>query len=173
MSASSLVIRVSRSVAAIALAAVVLSGCAPAASEATPSPSAPAAPSASGTPTPEPTVEPVGAEQGFRTWLELSRIPDAPAACALMTPALIEKMLAEVAASGMPMSSCEEMIALTAEAYRATGTDAEVSIAVQEETATAATLFVTYLSSGKCGTVVMERAGDSWILTEQSEVCGA
>lgn len=118
-------------------------------------------------------MEPVGAEQGFRTWLELSRIPDAPAACALMTPALIEKMLAEVAASGMPMSSCEEMIALTAEAYRATGTDAEVSIAVQEETATAATLFVTYLSSGKCGTVVMERAGDDWILTEQSEVCGA
>lgn len=172
MPASSLLIRVSRSVAAIALAAVVLSGCAPAASEATPTPSAPAAVETS-TPTPEPTVEPVGAEQGFRTWLELSRIPDAPAACALMTPALIEKMLAEVAASGMPMSSCEEMIALTAEAYRATGTDAEVSIAVQEETATAATLFVTYVSSGKCGTVVMERAGDDWILTEQSEVCGA
>lgn len=172
MPASSLLIRVSRSVAAIALAAVVLSGCAPAASEATPTPSATAAVETS-TPTPEPTVEPVGAEQGFRTWLELSRIPDAPAACALMTPALIEKMLAEVAASGMPMSSCEEMIALTAEAYRATGTDAEVSIAVQEETATAATLFVTYVSSGKCGTVVMERAGDDWILTEQSEVCGA
>lgn len=155
---------------------MLLTGCTAPSPDADPSPNTPPAPATgSPVPTPEPTppVEPRSAEEGFRLWLDLSRLPDAPAACDLMAPALIDRMLDEAAAGGIPVGSCEEMVMVTAEMYRITGSDAVVDVEVREETATNATLFVTYLSSGKCGTVVMERARDDWILTEQSEVCGA
>ena len=158
--------------AGVALAMTLLvSGCAPAVPAASPAPAA-STPEEKVVEEATPEVHD-SAEGGFRAWLELSRLPDAPGACALMTPALIERRLAEAAAGGMPFGSCEEFVTVTAEAYRAVGDDATVSIEVREETATDATLFVTYVASGKCGTVVMERGGDDWILTEQSEVCAA
>jgi hypothetical protein len=63
------------------------------------------------------------------------------------------------------------MIAATAELYRAVGDDGTVEVAVQDETATDATLFVTYTASGDCGTVVMHRTGTDWIITDESQEC--
>lgn len=130
-----------------------------------------AAPAASEAPEPEPEQS---AEDGFRDWLAASRAPDAASACAGLSPELAARMVAEMNDTGpLHVESCDAMITATAELYRATGQSAEVDIAVQQETATDATLFVTYLSSGDCGTVVMTRPSTSWIITEQSEECAA
>ncbi|WKK72653.1 hypothetical protein Q0F99_06890 [Rathayibacter oskolensis] len=130
-----------------------------------------AAPAASEAPEPEPEQS---AEDGFRDWLAASRAPDAASACAGLSPELAARMVAEMNDTGpLHVESCDAMITATAELYRATGQSAEVDIAVQQETATDATLFVTYLASGDCGTVVMTRPATSWIITEQSEECAA
>jgi hypothetical protein len=81
-------------------------------------------------------------------------------------------MLAELNATGpLHAENCVEMITATAELYRAAGQSAEVDIVVQQETETDATLFVTYLATGDCGTVVMRRTGADWLITEASKEC--
>lgn len=154
-----------------------MSGCSAGATETTPS--APASASAVPTETAQPgpdaeeTTSPaVSASEGFLTWLESSRLPDADDACDRMTPELVEKMIAELNTSwGTAVDSCEEMVTATAELYRSLDQSAEVDISVQEETATDATLFVTYLQSGDCGTIVMTRGSGPWVITELSQEC--
>lgn len=118
------------------------------------------------------TPRPLGAADAFRAWLDASRVPDTAASCAALSPELATRMVAELNERGpVHVSSCDEMIAVTAELYRALGQDAQVDIAVQQETATDATLFVTYLASGDCGTVVMTRPTSDWTITDQSREC--
>lgn len=156
-----------------ATALVLLSACAaePAATPATSSPES--AVTATRDPQSAPPSErpSQGAVPAFRAWLDASRVPDPDTACAALAPALVTRMIAELAEKGIVVGDCAEMIASTAALYRATGQDAEVDIAVQAETTTEATLFVTYLASGNCGTVVMSRPGTDWIITEQSQEC--
>ena len=115
-----------------------------------------------------------GAVEAFRAWLEASRQPDAATACAGLAPALQKRMIAELNGGGpVRVDGCEQMITATAQLYKATGDRGDVDISVQDETATAATLFVTYRTSGDCGTVVMARTRGDWIITEQSQECGA
>lgn len=118
------------------------------------------------------TPHPPGAADAFRAWLDASRVPDTAASCAALSPELATRMVAELNERGpVHVSSCDDMIAVTAELYRALGQDAQVDIAVQHETATDATLFVTYLASGDCGTVVMTRPTSDWTITDQSREC--
>jgi len=155
----------------IVLAAILtMTGCG--GGEPAPSPS----PSAPETLTPETFPPPVPSEQSasdaFLAWVEASRTPDVDTACAGLSPELADRMITELNAGGaITVQTCEEMIAAAAELYRATGQSADVDISVQEETDTDATLFVTYLASGDCGTVVMKRTGSDWIITDQSQEC--
>ena len=122
---------------------------------------------------PEPEANPaVGASEAFRAWLAASRVPDVETACAGLSPDLAARMIAEINAT-LPttVQNCEQMIAAAAELYRAVDANADVELAVQSETATDATLFVTYLGTGDCGTVVMKRAGTDWIITDESREC--
>jgi len=112
-----------------------------------------------------------GPVESFRAWFEATRTPDPAAACAALSPALAERMLAELNQNGLNLTTCEEMIQATSELYRATGQSADVDVQVQSETATDATLFVTYGASGDCGTVVMHRDAASWIITDESREC--
>lgn len=138
---------------------------------ATPGPASPT-PVAAETPAPIETEPSQSATEGFREWLEASRLPDVDTACARLTPELVTRMIAELEANGVTgIDSCEQMITTTAELYRSLDQSAEVDVAVQDETDTDATLFVTYLASGDCGTVVMERAATEWIITQQSMEC--
>ncbi|WP_240044005.1 hypothetical protein [Plantibacter flavus] len=161
--------------AGLLAASMVLSACAPASTsptESAPPATSSEAPAASASPLPDAAPTAMGAVDGFLAWLDASRKPDPETACRQLSPELVIRMLAELnAQSPVQAGTCEEMINTTAELYRATGQDPAVDIAVQEETATAATLFVTYLSSGDCGTVVMERPGTDWIITELSQEC--
>lgn len=134
-----------------------------------------APPSAAPTPS-DPPAETTGlsATEGDLAWLEASRLPDVETACAGLSPDLVERMLDELESTGLGVvSDCEGMITFTAQAYRVLGQSADVDIDVQSETATDATLFVTYLDTGDCGTVVMTRPATEWILTDQSEECAA
>lgn len=131
-----------------------------------------AAPDAGSRALSSPSASEEGPVESYRAWLAASRVPDVDAACAALAPELQERMISELNAGGaMRVGTCEEMIAATAELYRALGQSADVDIVVQGETATDATLFVTYLSSGDCGTIVMTRAATAWIITERSEEC--
>ena len=162
-------------IAPVALAALIgLGSCAagPSAPLAGSAPAASSVPSLS--PSSAPTADVPGPEESFRAWLAASRKPDVGAACAALTPALQARMIAELNAGGaVQISTCEGMIAATAALYRATGDTGEVDVTVQDETATKATLFVTYIDDGDCGTVVMERQAGAWIITEQSQECGS
>lgn len=162
----------------VASAALVLSACAGATGPAASSSPAPAAVATSevATPlpaTPEPeAAAPQGAEDAFRAWLAASRLPNADEACAGLSPELAARMIAELTQiGGVQVDTCEDMITTAAALYTATGQSAEVDVSVQAETSTDATLFVTYLASGDCGTVVMQRAAVDWIITEQSQEC--
>lgn len=152
---------------ALLAALLTMSGCAADSGAAAPEPSA------------SETVPPQGQTEStpvdsFLAWLEASRVPDVDAACDPLAPELVARMIAELSTSGMlQVETCAQMITATAELYRALGQSAEVDIAVQQETETDATLFVTYLASGDCGTVVMARTGAEWIITEQTEECAA
>jgi hypothetical protein len=164
----------------IAAAALLLSACAPNPHEESPHAAAAGAAATqkaeSIAPEPPTTAAPArrGAADAFRAWLDASRIPDAASSCAALSPELATRMIAELNDRGpIHVSSCEEMIAVTAELYRALDQDASVDISVQQETATDATLFVTYLATGNCGTVVMTRPASDWIITEQSQECAA
>lgn len=160
-----------------AAVAVVLSACTPApvdSASASPVAQSTAAPSTAPTPAETPDAATDSAADAFRAWVATSRVPDAAAACAQLTPELAARMVAELNARGpFAVQNCEEMITATAELYRATGQSAEVDIEVQQETDTDATLFVTYVGSGDCGTVVMTRSGTGWVLTELSQECAA
>ncbi|QZY52379.1 hypothetical protein [Leucobacter tenebrionis] len=136
-----------------------------------PSSSAPAEPSTPAAP--EPSTEPgQTAEEAFLAWLAASREPDAQAACASLSDGLVERMLTEMQASGMPVSDCTTMITTTAELYAALGQSAEVEIDSIAETENTAELFVTYTGGSSCGRVALERVGTDWIITENSEeVC--
>lgn len=112
-----------------------------------------------------------GPVESFRAWFEATRTPDPAAACAALSPALAERMLAELNQNGLALTTCEEMIQATSELYRSTGQSADVDVDVRSETATDATLFVTYGASGDCGTVVMHRDAASWIITDESREC--
>lgn len=156
-------------------AGLMVSACAPSpAPQRTPGPTAAATPSAS---TESSTLEPTpqtGPVESFLAWIEASRAPDTDKACAGLTPELADRMIAELNSSGpVQVTSCAEMISATAELYRALGQSAEVDVTVQEQNDTEATLFVTYLASGDCGTVVMERSATEWIINELSEECAA
>jgi hypothetical protein len=164
----------------IAAAALLLSACSPGVDDghrsATTPPEAAAEATQTAIPAPASSTAPVrqGAADAFRAWLDTSRIPDAAASCARLSPELAARMIAELNERGpIRVSSCDEMIVVTAELYRAVDQDASVDISVQQETATDATLFVTYLATGNCGTVVMTRPASDWIITEQSQECAA
>ncbi|MDQ6525995.1 hypothetical protein RB608_20425 [Nocardioides sp. LHD-245] len=123
----------------------------------------------------EPTTDRSGAtqspEESFRAWLVASRKPDAALACTYLTSGLVEKMIAELATSGLAsVSSCEELTELSAALFKAAGTDAEVVVDTREQGPSHAELWVEYVSSGKCGTVDMVPSGGQWVMTEQSEV---
>ncbi|MFC7790367.1 hypothetical protein ACU045_15435 [Microbacterium sp. MAHUQ-60] len=154
---------------AFALALMAAVGCtADKSSTGVPSPAAP-----SGTPDAVESTDPraseaTSPEQAFRVWLAASREPDADVACGYLTDALVDRMLAELEASGMPVSSCAEMVSTTAALYKAVGDSGEVEIQTLSETETDAVLDVTYLS-GDCGTVALQRTGADWIITEQTE----
>lgn len=171
--------------AAVALVVLLLTGCAsqsapedanPAVTDATSSastPSAQAAPAPTSVPTTAP--DPVeSASEGFLAWVAASRVPDVEASCQALAPELVTRMIAEMRSEGFAeIETCQEMITVAAELYRAVDQDADVRIAVESETATDAVLRVTYLASGECGTVVMQRTGADWIITDQShEECG-
>lgn len=156
-------------------AGLMVSACAPSPSpQTTPGPTAAVTPSASAeSSAPEPTPQP-GPVESFLAWIEASRAPDTERACAGLTPELADRMIAELNSSGqVQVTSCAEMISATAELYRALGQSAEVDVTVREQTDTDATLFVTYLASGDCGTVVMERSATDWIINALSEECVA
>ncbi|NJP65179.1 hypothetical protein [Streptomyces spiramenti] len=113
-------------------------------------------------------------EEAYRSWLTASRLPDAELACGYLTDELVEKMLAEMEANGYPpVSGCEELTEATAEMYRAFGVSDEVTVEIVSETHTTATLFVTYVDGGDCGTIDMERTTRGWVITDQSEECAA
>nr|WP_156153129.1 hypothetical protein [Microbacterium oxydans] len=156
-------------------AGLMVSACAPTPSpQVTPDPTAAATPSASAdSSTPEPTAQP-GPVESFLAWIDASRAPDVEKACAGLTPELADRMIAEMNSSGpVHVTDCAGMITATAELYRALGQSAEVDVTVQEQTDSAATLFATYVDSGDCGTVVMERSASGWIINELSEECAA
>lgn len=157
--------------------AVLLSGCSasvePSDTDATPS----ATPIVTSTPTPTASAPAesapqVGPVDVFLEWLAASREPDAARACSLMSAELQQRMLDEFAVTlGASFPDCHAMITETAAIYAAVGASADVDVEVVTETANEATLFATYGDSGKCGTIHLAASGDSWILTEQSEVC--
>ncbi|WP_307325891.1 hypothetical protein [Microbacterium sp. SORGH_AS_0862] len=161
----------------LATAALVLTACTAAPDDAA-EPSASSSPTATHAPSTAPAPAPAasadtadGPVESFRAWFEATRTPDPAAACAALSPALAERMLAELNQNGLDLTTCEEMIQATSELYRATGQSADVDVQVQSETATDATLFVTYGASGDCGTVVMHRDASSWIITDESREC--
>ena len=157
----------------IVIAAILtMSGCGAGDGDPTPVPT----PSGSLTPGSFPPAMPSAqsASDAFLAWVEASRAPDVDTACAGLSPELATRMIAELNAGGtVKVESCEEMITAAAELYRATGQSADVDIAVQEETETDATLFVTYLATGDCGTIVMKRGDNGWIITDQSLECAS
>lgn len=158
------------------LTAAALSGCAMAPVARTPLTEAPSPPTSevAASPAPQATQQQPqpGAAEAFRAWVEASRIPDVDTACAGLAPDLQARMIAELNASGATsVETCEQMIAAAAELYRAVGDNGSVNIDVQQQTATDATLFVTYTASGDCGTVVMQRTGAAWIITDESREC--
>ncbi|MGP6171631.1 hypothetical protein ACTU6V_10525 [Microbacterium sp. A204] len=139
------------------------------------------APIASNTPTEEPsTPAPVAPDEdiivtpveSYLAWLAASREPDAVLACSLMTDELQKRMISEFAGTlGTQFPDCKTMITATAAMYSATGASADVNVEVVSETASEATLFSTYVGSGKCGTIHLKSTNDGWMLTEQSEGC--
>ena len=159
--------------ALVALAIMTTSGCTAGPAAESPQTSAPASAAPESSANPEESQQPqTSASEAFLAWVEASRIPDVDTACAALAPDLVTRMIAELNASGATsVQTCEQMIAATAELYRAVGDDGAVDVAVQEETATDATLFVTYTAAGDCGTVVMHRTGADWIITDESQEC--
>ena len=155
----------------LSLAIILMSGCAPTTVE---TPPEAAAPESVESPDPQTPDTAAGAAESFLAWLEASRVPDVEAACTPLAPELVTRMLEEMQSDGFAaVTTCEEMVVVSAELYRAFDQSAEVDIAVQTETETDAVLFVTYLDSGDCGTVVMTRPVSEWIITEQTEECAA
>ena len=118
---------------------------------------------------PEPDDAGESPEASFRAWLAASRAPAVETACGYMSPALVDRMVAEMTAQGWPgITDCASMITTTAELFAAVGDVAEVEIAVREERPDATVLSVAY-ASGDCGSAVMVPEGARWIITEQSE----
>lgn len=132
----------------------------------------PGSTSAAGTTAPEPEDEqaqdPI---DSYLAWLEASRIPDARLACSYFTPELSDRVVAEARTEGWDVDSCEELTETSAELYRTFGVDADVEIDVVEQSADEAVLFVTYVSTQECGTVVMEPERHRWIMNHQTEGC--
>lgn len=113
-----------------------------------------------------------GPVETYHAWLAASRQPDAARACELMTDELQASMLAGFAATlGTQFPDCETMITTTAAMYEATGASADVTVEVVSETASEATLFSTYVGTGKCGTIHLRATSSGWVLTEHSEEC--
>ena len=158
--------------AAIAVTLFVLSACSAGSPTEPLTPPTPTPPAASPM-SPQPEADPpMGASEAFLAWLAASRVPDVKTACAGLSPDLAARMIAEInATSPAAVQSCEQMIAAAAELYRAVDASADVEVAVQTEATTDATLFVTYVGTGDCGTVVMKRAGTDWIITDESREC--
>lgn len=162
--------------ALLASSVLLMTGCTstPAATAPTSESAAPAAGSTaspSTSPSPDASAD-GGPVEAFRTWLAASREPDTETACALLTDGLVERMIAELAAGGVSVSSCAEMITSTAALYEGLGIGADVDVTVAEETADTARLFVVYTDGGDCGTVVLERdAATGWVINELSEEC--
>ncbi|RXR26393.1 hypothetical protein EQW78_17345 [Oerskovia turbata] len=173
----------------LALALAALAACAGGASTGTSTGTGASASTGSGTGSdPSPTVtspaeppaqDPAGAppapqdaetpEDAFRAWLAASRVPDVATACGYLSPALADRMVAEMTAQGWPgITDCASMITTTAALYAAVGDVAQVEVAVREERPDATVLAVAY-AGGDCGTAVMAPAGSTWVVTEQSE----
>lgn len=160
-----------------AVIALTLAGC----TGATEPPPATETPIASDTRTDEPAAPATAAPsedvratpvESYLAWLAASREPDAALACSLMSDELQKRMISEFSASlGTQFPDCNTMITTTAAMYTATGASAEVTVEVVSETASEATLFSTYIGTGKCGTIHLTSTHDGWMLTEQSEGC--
>ncbi|ADG74037.1 hypothetical protein Cfla_1133 [Cellulomonas flavigena DSM 20109] len=144
---------------------------------------APTATASSGaSPTAEPTAGPPAGEAGtelplgdggpeasFQTWLAASRAPVADVACSYMTPELADRMVAEIAAQGLPVTDCPALIDLTAGLYAASGQSAETAVEVVEQTDDMAVLHVVYTEGSSCGRVVMVPSDGHWVLDERSK----
>ncbi|MFK4729900.1 hypothetical protein ROT00_09455 [Agromyces mediolanus] len=160
--------RAIRPLAVGALLAGILSGCTAAPTDdANPAASTPVASTPAASPPPAASTGETP-EESFRAWLAASREPDAGTACSYLSDGLVERMLAELAANGIAVDGCAEMITTTAELYAAIGESPDAEVETISETADRAELFVTY-ASADCGTVVLVPEGARWILTEHSE----
>lgn len=114
----------------------------------------------------------MGPLETYLAWLEASRAPDTDTACALLSDELIDRMLAEFESIyGADLGGCAALTEQTAQLYEVFSKNADVDTDVIAETETTATLFVTYLASGDCGTVEMRKEPTGWIITENSESC--
>lgn len=167
----------------IALVGVVLlAGCSGGDDAAAPGPSASSAaasPSASAEPTPTPAPPGAGSdapsgdsgpEDSFLTWLAASRKPDAATACSYMTPALQQRMVDQMSATGLPIDDCASMIEFTAGLYAAAGQSSDTTVELLEQTDERAVLHVAYSrDGGSCGSVVLVPGAGHWILDERSE----
>lgn len=169
-----------KTLVAIITATILLTGCSSAPSGPTEQTSTgtqaitpSATPEPSEAPEPTETAAELGPEETFRAWLTASRKPDAPLACSYMSAELQQKILTEISQSLATVASCEEMIEQTAAAYALSESSTDVDVQIVSESAAEATIFATYLGSGKCGTIVLAKRDGSWIMTDQVEECAA
>ena len=152
-------------------AGLALTGCTGSSASDDSSPAAPPASDASpvATASPVPADGPVAA---FQTWWTAVRSADTVAACGALTEPLQQRMMAEyTSTTGVEVGDCATLIRQSSAVYEAAGMPAEVAVALESETADGAVLQVTY-ATGDCGTVHLERADASWVLTELREECG-
>ena len=164
------------------VAATLLAGCTGAGPDdagrsAPPSASPSTSPTAA--PTPDATLPAVdaapdapagGPEDSFRTWLAASRAPDVETACSYMTPALADRMVAEITAQGFPgITDCASLISITAGLFAAAGQTSQTTVELREQAEDRAVLHVTYVAGTSCGLVVMRPGEGHWVLDERSK----
>lgn len=111
-----------------------------------------------------------GPEDSFRTWLAASRAPDVETACAYMTPALADRMVAEISAQGFPgVTDCASLITLTAGLFAAATQTSQTAVELREQADDRAVLHVTYVEGSSCGLVVLRPGDGHWVLDERSK----
>lgn len=125
-------------------------------------------------PSDQPSTELMGPVETYLAWLEASREPEASVACGYLTDELQERMLDEFAATygADEVSTCEDLTVMTAQMYAAFQQSDEVDVQILEHNEETATLFVTYVDTGECGTIAMHRIpAGVWMINAMSEAC--
>ena len=156
---------------ALAGAGLVLSACtAPTASDTTPKAASTPAASPSAVATATASAEP-GPVERFESWWTAVRAADTVAACGALTEPLQQRMIQEYNdTTGAGITDCPALITQSSALYAVTGMSADVAADLVSQTATDATLEVTY-AGGDCGSVHLDRSSGSWIITELSREC--